>query len=169
MPGNPVLNCGFYFFVGSALSVAHAALPSERLMRGILVTGLAAVGALALAYPSPSVNQVIGLPAAFGAFILAISYLDNFAGARLAAASVYIGDTTYGVYLWHIPLQMALFVLLVPRFDLAVLASSGWFLLTFIALVMAVARLSFVYIESPASRYFHRRSKLPIAITVSGP
>lgn len=159
LPGNLVLNCGFYFFFGSALAVVHAALVLEGWMWKLVAAGLAAIGVVALAHPSASVNQIIGLPASFGAVILLVSYLEPFAGKRLAAASIWIGDTTYGVYLWHVPLQMALILLLMPTFDLAALASSGWCLVLFTLLVVVVARLSFVYIERPTRRYLIKRRK----------
>jgi peptidoglycan/LPS O-acetylase OafA/YrhL len=54
------------------------------------------------------------------------------------------------MYLWHVPLQVALFVAVTPYVQIADLAKSPWFLLAYLIVVCAVARLMFVLFERPA-------------------
>ncbi len=95
-----------------------------------------AIGVAALVIAAPGLIQFVGLPGLFGGAILALSLTDLPEGGWPHAVAARLGDWSYGIYLWHFPIQLTLIVLLVPNFDLSELASKGWFLGLYFSLVL---------------------------------
>ena len=62
----------------------------------------------------------------------------------------WIGDNTYGTYLWHVPLQIGILTILDHFAISRSIALSPAFFVGFMALVIALARVSFLYFERPA-------------------
>lgn len=78
--------------------------------------------------------------------------IDRLGAGRVFARLAFIGESTYGVYLCHVPLQLAL-LLLLGRFGvLDAVRSEPAFLLMFIAASLAIGRLSFTRFERPMNR-----------------
>lgn len=149
--------CAFYFFSGVALLRLHKWLAWK--WRLPVVTGLGALGAIGLAQDNAMLREVVGLTGLFAAMLLALASLESRTGAALRRASAWLGDCTYGIYLWHVPLQLALMLALLPQFNPAVVASKTWFLPLWLGTVIAAARLSFVWIERPAREALRRLGK----------
>ena len=98
---------------------------------------------------APGLTQFIGLPGLFGGATLALALTDLTEDGWPHAIAAKLGDWSYGIYLWHFPVQLTLIVLLVPNFDLSALASKDWFLGLYLSLVLLVAHLSYRHFEVP--------------------
>lgn len=68
----------------------------------------------------------------------------------------WVGDNTYGMYLWHTPIQLGGILLLARSGMLPSLGQQGWFMLAYVVFVVVVARLSFLLIERPARDWLRR-------------
>lgn len=141
--------CAFYFFIGTALWRLHGWLGSRRWHRGGVVPGLLVLAAGGLAQGSAMALEVIAIPALACAMLLVLVEREETASRRLRRAASWLGDCTYGIYLWHVPLQLALMLVLLPAFDPGAVAAQGWFLPVWLGTVIAVARLSYVRFELP--------------------
>jgi len=145
-----VFACGFYFFAGCAFCLLYR---RSRERRGLLVPLVSVFGAIGLAGAIGGNDwswRYIALPGLCGALFIALAASEPRAPAWLRRACQWLGENTYGVYLWHVPVQLALFLLLMPGTDPAGIARNGWFMAGYLALVVLVARASFVWFERPA-------------------
>lgn len=151
----PVIACLYYFFAGVALAVLlRSGLGAQTL--GWLAS-LALLGGIGLALAgSQDVRDYVALPAAGGGLILLLALAEDRAGARLRHAAEVLGDSSYSLYLWHVPLQMVLVLALAPLIPIDRLADSPLFLALFIALAFTLARMSFLWFERPARDWLRR-------------
>lgn len=155
-PGNPIFHCGYYFFFGTALSIASAALSRSDGLLASAIGALLVAGIVGFYSGSISLVQLLGLPGMFGGAIVALASLERFLQPPAQSVLSKLGDTTYGMYLWHVPVQLTLILLLGSGGTVAALAASPWFLLLFIGSTIVIARLGFVFYEHPARRWIRR-------------
>lgn len=149
--------CGFYFFQGVALARLHGQLgerTGERLIAALL---LIAVGALGLAWGGAMPREALGIPGLTAAAILLLAGAERRAPRGLRHAGQWLGDNTYGLYLWHVPVQMAVLLVLLPYHNPAALAQNGWFLTAFLLGTTALARITFVLFERPMRELIRTR------------
>jgi peptidoglycan/LPS O-acetylase OafA/YrhL len=114
----------------------------------------------------------LGTGGFFAAATLALTAMEPADDRQINRFWASCGDASYGMYLWHVPLQVALFVAVTPYVQIADLAKSPWFLLAYLIVVCAVARVMFVLFERPArswirNRFSGRRS--PASAAVAAP
>lgn len=143
-------NCAFYFFTGAALLRLHGWL--ERRDSGIRHTVcvvLVVLGWVALMQGSGLAREAVAIPALSGAALLFLAAAEHSAPPALCRASSWLGDCTYGIYLWHVPMQLALMLVILPDANPAEFAAQGWVLAVWLLAVIAVARLSFIWFERP--------------------
>ena len=158
--GTDVFPCGFHFFLGVALCSAWRGF-AER--PGLLLgLGLAAMalGAGGLVRIDPRESEIIGvvlLPLLLGGLILTLVAAESFAPEWLRRPLGALGDRTYSIYLLHVPVQLALFLVIGPR--LVLLAGEGWFLALFLALVMLAAWPCYRWFEAPARDVLRRYAR----------
>lgn len=152
---HPVLACLYYFFCGVVLAVLLRSGIGPRAL-GLLGAGALLAGALLAIVGSQDLRDYIALPAAGGGLILLLALAEDRAGPGLRHVAGMLGDSSYSLYLWHVPLQMVLILGLSRWMPIAQLADSPWFLLLFIALGLAVARASFLWFERPARDWLRR-------------
>jgi len=155
-PDGPVLTCIGYFFGGAA--VYGAALRWG--LRTAVLTALGAVLAMAalwlgLAKHWSDAATLAGTFAALLA-VLAIDTADR--GDRLAAAR-HFGDASYGVYLWHFPLQLMLVLLIDETLGSRGIARQPAFLLFFVGLSVLMGFASHRWFERPAQRLVLRLAR----------
>lgn len=149
-PRTSALTCAYYFFAGvTVCALARAIEPS----RNALLAGgaiLLAGGALGFALlPTQPPQLFLALPASVAGLMLLSVAAEPWLGARTRKICALIGDNTYGMYLWHVPIILVLFLLLGEAYDMVALASSPWFMAFYMGLVIAVARLGYVGLERP--------------------
>lgn len=142
--GNWLAQCGFCFFLGVTLEVA-----SPKVAR-LFAIALLAMGA-ALLWRA---RLHFGVPALFGAILVGLIELERFIPDQWARTLTAIGDNTYGMYLWHMPLVILMF--LIFGTGLAGAATSPWFLLAFLTTVILIARVSFLWFEKPMRNRIRR-------------
>ena len=146
-----IWQCAQYFFIGCALY--HVAAHHGRAVRdlGVIVALMAAV---CLALPILAGDFRIGnffLP--FAILLVGGAALIDLGpwGARLRHVR-FIGDSTYGIYLWNVPLQIAVLLLCAWLGIPAEVWRQPAMLLAYLALCCTAGWLSFTFFEKPANR-----------------
>ena len=154
-----IISCGFYFFSGCTLYVLHRSFPDYLI--GLLTVIIAVIGVLIIrSHESHAMKLFI-----FAA-VLFSSTIEHFIAPRIVGLN-WIGDATYSLYLWHVPVQIIV---------LLAFAGQPWlmsipFLIAFVGGMMIVARISFVTLERPLRDAVSRRlgpTRAPIRISVVG-
>ncbi|MDR7184873.1 peptidoglycan/LPS O-acetylase OafA/YrhL [Microbacterium trichothecenolyticum] len=172
----------FGLLLGVGLAFLLAPLPSlqwaqSRAARDLTGTaGALALGGLVVLAMVPQSSSIATFPGA----LLAASLL----GAVAIVAGVWpgswfgraidvrpmrwIGDRSYGIYLWHWPLLVLAVAVFAP--DATVASAPVWIGLGVLAATAAASALSFRYIETPVRRHGFRTSARLLAIRLqSGP
>ncbi|MFC3173328.1 acyltransferase family protein [Novosphingobium bradum] len=158
--GTEVFACGFHFFLGVALCAiwrSFAALPRLLLGAGLAAMALGAAGLARIDPRETEIVAVVLLPLLLGGLILALVAADPFAPAWLRRALGALGDRTYSIYLVHVPVQLALFLVLGAR--VSGLAGQCWFLALFLGLVLALAWPCYHWFEAPARDWLRRYAR----------
>ena len=150
VPDGPVLTCIGYFFGGVAV---YGAALKGGLRTGVLLlaaTGLTALAAwLGYGWHSSNGATLAGTFAALCA-VLAIDQADR--DNKLAAAR-HLGDASYGVYLWHFPIQLALVLVVDALLGSRAIAQQPAFLVFFIGISVLAGFASHRWFERPAQRW----------------
>jgi peptidoglycan/LPS O-acetylase OafA/YrhL len=161
--------CGFYFFQGVALARLHERFGERIRPRLIAVLVLIALGIVGLTWGGAMPLEALGIPGLAAATILLLAGAERAAPPLLRSAGQWLGDNTYGLYLWHVPVQMAALLLLLPYYDPAKLAHSGWFLAAFLFGTTALARATFVLFERPMREFIRIHFAAPADRGVTAP
>ncbi|HTO27631.1 MAG TPA: acyltransferase family protein, partial [Devosia sp.] len=152
-----VLSCGSYFFAGCTLSILREGRFGKGWLLGALVALLAVAGLGVTLYWGEWGWRIFGITGMFGALFLMLAKWQDRAPAWLDRSCEWLGENTYGVYLWHFPIQLTLMVLLMPAIKTQNIAQNGWFLALFFVLTVTVARVSYVYFERPMRDFLRER------------
>lgn len=152
-----IWQCAQYFFIGCALF--HVASSHARPVRDLaIVIAGAMVGMLATHFS-------IGLDTSNGLLLFAVvlvsgaAIIDLHPSASVLRRLRFVGDSTYGIYLWHVPLQLAALLLLDSWGLTAAVRGQPLFLLLYLATCCIAGWLSFVWFEKPANRAIVRMWK----------
>ena len=151
-----VLPCGFYFFFGCAVCHIHRSAWGSGVRAAVPLSLLAGAGGAGAIEATEWSWRILGLPGFCGALFLLLALFEGKAPRALKTACKWLGETTYGAYLWHVPLQLIVLLALMRAVDVRALAGNLWFLAAYLTVVIAVARLSFVYLERPARDWLRR-------------
>ncbi|GAA0306394.1 acyltransferase [Sphingomonas oligophenolica] len=154
LPGTVFWQCGFYFFLGSAINIAYPHLRNWPWL--LALAGVAALGAGAALVVV--LHQPVGrlMPVLLPGMILIVCAIEAAGWARGSRWTRWIGDNSYGVYLWHIPVQLVLLLVLDGVVGGRTAVTSAWFLALFVGLVVGIARLSYLAFERPAQEAIRR-------------
>jgi peptidoglycan/LPS O-acetylase OafA/YrhL len=154
-PGVHFWTCGFYFFAGS---VAYIVFDRFRGRPWLMVGAALALLAFGLFVNLEHEYRLasIGMPSLIMGLLLLLCGSEALGLGTIAARARWIGDNTYGVYLWHVPVQIAALIVIDAWVGNRAVVSQPWFLLAFVALVMLIARFSFIIFEKPARSTIRR-------------
>jgi peptidoglycan/LPS O-acetylase OafA/YrhL len=161
----PLCRCGVYFFLGVSIYECWRLLDHRNrwwpLVTGALLVALVLAGERA-GLPLERIADRLGLTAhrlfllvLFPALVLIAASLDRFASP--GRVGLWLGQLTYGTYLWHVPLQILALIILQRMQWGTRPVSSPVFLVSFLVLVVAAAHLSLVYLEEPARRWLTQK------------
>ena len=146
-----ISSCFAHFYVGVATYVAYRMVENRPRALFSVGTLLAVVGVTAVQVPGPATTtgMILLLNAMLILVCAAEASAHRYRMTRHLERLRWIGDNSYGTYLWHVPIQiLALIVLDRLRIDHEI-ARKPLFLAGFLAATMSVARLSYVYVERP--------------------
>ncbi|RYD21714.1 MAG: acyltransferase [Lysobacteraceae bacterium] len=146
-----ISSCLAHFFIGAAAYVAYRTFEDKPPVLYTFGAALAFAGTIAVQEPGPVTTA--GMVLLLTGMLVLVCAVEASSHRREVARYLerlrWIGDNSYGTYLWHVPIQIATLVVLDRlRVDHAI-AKSPLFLVAFIAATMIVARLSYVYFERP--------------------
>lgn len=149
-PNEPVLTCIGYFFGGVAVYGAML----RGWLRGPVLAGAGAAllaACLWVAWHWHRPDDVATLLGTFGvlALVLAADLADRAEWLRIGRQ---LGDASYGIYLWHFPLQLALVLVIDATLGSRAIARQPAFLLAFVGAVVLAGFASHRWIERPAQR-----------------
>ncbi len=149
VPDGPVLTCIGYFFGGAAVYGAALKVGLRTGVLALLATALTAA-ALWLGQTLHSSNGAT-LAGTFAA-LLAVLAIDTADRDNRLAAARHLGDASYGVYLWHFPLQLVLVLLIDATLGSRAIAQQPAFLAVFVGLSVLAGFASHRWFERPAQR-----------------
>jgi peptidoglycan/LPS O-acetylase OafA/YrhL len=96
-------------------------------------------------------------PLLVGALVALFAFFDLTTFTRFFRPLRRLGELSYSIFLWHVPLQIALLLILdMFSIDLTI-AYNHFFFLSFVLLTYFVGYLSYRYIEQPAQRYLRQK------------
>jgi peptidoglycan/LPS O-acetylase OafA/YrhL len=152
---NMIVACTYYYFGGSALALLWRKLNGRDAI--IVPLSLMLIGVVGLANGNAMLEKAVGITGFFGGLIMLLAALEKNANPKLQQICTWLGDSSYGAYLWHVPMQVALILLLWGQINIMTLASQWWFLLLWILAVVGVARVSLVWFERPMRGWLRRK------------
>lgn len=157
IPTRFTMNCGFYFFLGTVGFLVISSFQQYKVLV-CLAAGVIFMAGTAMYAVTPGRIASLSMPLWLFAVLLLAAVSEGKLERGIARWGSWIGDSTYGIYLWHFPLQIMLLILLDQVIGSRALVQSPWFLLLFVTITLGLARLSFVWIEDPARRRLRKLS-----------
>ena len=154
---NAVAPCIGYFFIGTAVYAATYNGGNKYEIRNIIF-GVSIV-ALAAGY---LIHQQELLVAAGSVILVSLAIRLDAVGFRTPTPLAFLGRTSYSIYLVHVPLQMgALIFADVVLGGTRSFAQSAWLMPIYITAALAIAQMSYKWLERPANAFLHSRIKRP--------
>jgi peptidoglycan/LPS O-acetylase OafA/YrhL len=149
-----VVNCIGYFFAGVAVygAALKGWLTVPRLIVLAPVLGIAGWGLSGMKVHGHDAAILLGTLAVLSA-TLAIDLVDRSDMLRFGRR---LGDASYGIYLWHFPLQLLLVLLVDATFGTRMVFRQPVFLIVFVAGSVVAGFASHRWIERPAQRAVQR-------------
>ena len=130
-----IINCGILFFEGVIVHFIFKKFNNtSSLIVGVLILTLAMIGNFKL---------YIFVPGLLMVFLSFERYLNN----RIKIYFNFFGNLTYGLYLWHLPVQISLIILMkANNINFNVILNDIFFIL-YLVLVFLISTISFFFFE----------------------
>lgn len=158
-----VFECGMDFFGGTIVFMLNRRLNMPTKF-GVTLAAIVLAKLLAQIQPFP---KPIAMCFAVSGIVLAVAALEPTRVSRWLSSFRWVGDCTYGIYLWHFPLILLIMLTLGPPGPEFALARQPLFLFLFLGSTAGIAFLSYRIIEKPARNWIKkwgdRRSAGPVA------
>ena len=153
-----VIECGYFFFAGVVLS--RLCQRDWRVWWPVVIAvGLIAGGIAITTIQGGWGFRRYGAVGIVGGALMVMSFVEGRTPYPIRRICAWLGETSYGVYLWHFPIQLGVLLVLLPQWEPRRLAQHGWFLAAFIVVVVLVARLSYRFYELPMRDLLRKRLK----------
>jgi peptidoglycan/LPS O-acetylase OafA/YrhL len=149
--------CGLFFFAGTTMFAVY------RLVGGTTVAGLvgAALCASSIAVMLAGADIQVPLAITFAGAILMLASFEDSAAGRFAHRQRWLGDSTYGIYLWHLPIQIVVLILFATAVLPRSMADSPFFLFAFMGAAISAGWLSYRYFERSTRAWLRDASGWP--------
>lgn len=148
--------CGFYFFWGCGLLMIHRSPWGAGKRLAVPVLLLSGIAILGMDGGGWAFRYMI-LPGLAGATFMVLAAVEQHTPAMLGGIFRWLGESSYGIYLWHFPVQLALLLAIAPFGKSEAIAQDGWFLFLYVFATLASARLGYRLLERPARSWVRRR------------
>lgn len=140
--GQRLFQCALFFFFGC---FCHQLLQRFGRSLGVVLVIASVFGLAGMFF-----HGTLSLAFLCAALVTLFAGLDTGFTGKIASGLSWLGDSSYGIYLWHIPVQLGILLLLTAADIPKAVAFESWFFLMFVGTVLITARVSFVYFETPA-------------------
>lgn len=90
------------------------------------------------------------------ALVVAIIYLNDYFLILIPRLSQWLGQISYGIYLWQIPVQLIFMLLVFFKIITPAIFSNLWMLLLFISIILVISHFSYFYFEKPMRNLFRQ-------------
>lgn len=142
-----ILYCIVYFFLGAGINhFVHAVSTKPMLLYG---AAIAATAGFLLGGPILTMDPALVVPVAIAACLLSAASAERFGSGRLARKARFVGDSSYGIYLWHLPIQILILLVLDGIVGDRSVIAEPWFVGFFAALACFAGWMSFRFVERP--------------------
>jgi len=99
--------------------------------------------------------------------LFAVCSLEALSIGKLVKRARWIGDSTYGIYLWHLPIQIITLIYFSQHEEARAAIHQPWFLVAFLAVVISIARISYLTIEEPSRKWLRQFAEAKKSSAVS--
>ena len=141
-----LVNCGLLFFEGVLVFYISKAIKKNSFLflLGLTLFILSFIG---------NFKIYIFLPSILLIFLSTESLIKN----KLASLFNFLGNLTYGTYLWHLPIQVLLMIIIKDsRLDYTLIDTKVFFLI-YILLVFSISTLSYYFFELKLRRLIRKK------------
>lgn len=145
---NDLFLCLLYFYLGCSTYLFTKAVGARPFLLAGTGTVAVAIAGAVMWLKAASVAW-LGIPPLCVGILLLFCAIEAAERGHHFRAVRWVGDNTYGTYLWHVPIQIVMLIGLDRWVGSHAIALRPWFFVGFIFIVVVVARLSFVYFETP--------------------
>lgn len=158
LEGYILVTCAACFFGGAGMFALHSARSNCLAWLMVFLLGWAGFAGWG---DSLDVRRYLGVPLFCMAIVLGAVLIEQEGGASLWRRFRWLGDASYGIYLWHFPVQLVLLLSVPGLATDHIVARSPAFLILFLCLVVALAAASYRYFEKPARNWVRGRFEAP--------
>jgi len=150
----PFASCGKYFFLGTLGYFLTCTLFNK--VKSFWFFIILLILAYSVNFRAHGVSDA-SIPYLFLALIMMAGFLDLHKNWPIFQRAKWIGDSTYGIYLWHVPFQLSiLFIFDYFEFD-RTFVHYPLFLAFYITSVVSLGYLSFRFFELPWQRKIRKQ------------
>lgn len=151
-----IIQCTVYFFMGCGINHFVYAMKDKPVW--IYVSALILIIGFIVAGPVFMMHSALVVPVAIAACLLGAVSVEFFGAGRIARQVQFLGASSYGIYLWHLPIQIFILLCLDIFIGNRYVINQIWFLVSFLIIALMAGCVSFVFIERPLSSMILRGS-----------
>lgn len=156
-----ILLCLLYFLFGCLTYALIKISDAYSLKTTLIISSVTFISLLALAFTNQAIPKFLIYAPMFGALVAILATIEKMYQTKSLSKFKWIGDTSYGNYLWHSPLQMLFLILVSEKMIDGSIVYSAYFIVFYILVVIGVSIFSFHYYEKPMQKYFRKRLASP--------